>query len=147
MFNINNLVEKLEGDLKGKFEAAESGQALLTGRENVVQLIKSLKEKTGFSRLGDITSVDYRDYFEVVYHLLSDEAELLAIRVKLEKNDAKIPSIISIWKAADSQEREIYDLMGIDFEGHGNLKRILCPDDFEGHPLRKDFKLDTVNRF
>jgi NADH-quinone oxidoreductase subunit C len=58
-----------------------------------------------------------------------------------------MPSIVSLWMAADPQEREVYDMMGIIFEGHGNLTRILCPDDFEGHPLQKSFKLDKVSRF
>ena len=95
----------------------------------------------------DITSADYEDRFEVVYHLVNDEVRLLTVKVKLEKSDSIEPSIVSIWRYADLMEREIYDLMGITFEGHKNLKRILNCEDFVGHPLQKSFKLDVVSRF
>lgn len=147
MFNITSLFEKLNSRLKEKAELPEGGQAIYVKRESIIELLKTIKEETNFKRLADITSVDYEDRYEVVYHLLDDEANLLKIVVKLEKNDMVIPSIVGLWKAADSQEREVYDLMGIVFEGHGNLTRILCPDDFVGHPLQKSFKLDKVSRF
>lgn len=147
MFNITSLFEKLNVRFNGQVELPEGGQAIYAKREIIVEVLKMLKEETDFYRLADITSVDYEDRYEVLYHLLDNQANLLAIKVKLDKNDNVIPSIVSVWKAADPQEREVYDLMGIIFEGHGNLTRILCPDDFVGHPLQKSFKLDKVSRF
>lgn len=150
MANIADLMEKLNIPMKGQLTSSENGQAIFVKKEQLVDLMKILKEDFKYWLLTDITSADYSEYYEVVYHLMGDAAELLCIKVKLEKADndePSVPSIVSIWKAADAQEREIFDLMGITFEGHGNLKRILCPDDFVGHPLRKSFKLDPVSRF
>lgn len=150
MANIADLMEKLNIPMKGQLTSSENGQAIFVKKEQLVDLMKILKEDFKYWLLTDITSADYNEYYEVVYHLMGDAAELLCIKVKLEKADndeTSVPSIVSIWKAADAQEREIFDLMGITFEGHGNLKRILCPDDFVGHPLRKSFKLDPVSRF
>lgn len=147
MIDINVLVEKLNESFKGRLELSENGQAVIAKREDIVEVLKTLKEKFNYIRLMDETSVDYEDRFEVVYHLMNDEIKLLEVKVKLDKNDNKIPSITSLWRYADNMEREIYDLMGIVFEGHENLKRILNPEDFEGHPLQKSFKLDIVERF
>ncbi len=94
-----------------------------------------------FDYLEGITSVDYIDYFEVVYNLVSlEENHSMVMKVQAygrEKPEA--PSVVSIWKTADFQEREEYDLMGIVFTGHPNLKRIMMWEGFPGHPLRKDF--------
>ncbi len=147
MFDITNLLEKLNSNFEGQLELSENCQAIYAKRHHIVKLLQMLKDKYNYTRLVDITSADYEDRYEVVYHLTDNKTELLAIKVKLEKDDNVIPSIVSIWKAADPQEREIYDLMGIVFEGHGNLTRILCPDDFEGHALQKSYKLDRVSRF
>lgn len=147
MIDASNLVEKLNIILKGKVELSENGQAIYSNRENIAGVLKTLKEKFNYVRLMDVTAVDYEDRFEVVYHLLNDEVELLAVKVKLEKSDNVMPSAASVWIYAEEMEREIYDLMGIVFEGHENLKRIFNTEDFIGHPLQKSFKLDVVSRF
>lgn len=147
MVDISNLIEKLDVTFKGQLELSESGKAIYAKRENIIEVLKTIKEDFKFGRLADLAAADYEDRFEVVYHLLNDAADLLAVKVKLDKSNSTIPSVTSIWKAADPQEREAYDLMGIIFEGHDNLTRILCKDDFVGHPLQKSFKLDTVKRF
>ena len=146
MTNIMDLAEKLNTQMEGNLEFSEGKQYLYINGEDIVKLMQVLKDDFEYKRLADIASVDYNDYFEVVYHLLDEKAELLEVKVKVEKDYGKIPSIVSIWKAADVQEREVYDMMGIIFEGHNNLKRILCKDDFEGHPLLKTFKLQPVGR-
>lgn len=147
MVDYKKLAEGLNDKFDGHLELAEGVNAIFSKREDLVLLFETLKGKYGFNRLADIAAVDYEEGYEVVYHLLNESAELLCVKVKLDKSDCTIPSISSIWKAADPQEREAYDLMGIIFEGHTNLTRILCPDDFIGHPLRKDFKLDIPDRF
>lgn len=147
MIDMISLVEKLNVRFEGKLELSENGQSIYANKQNIVQLLQTLKEEFGFIRLVDITSVDYIERYEVVYHLTNDAIELLPIKVKLEKDDNAIPSIMSIWVAADPMEREVYDLMGIVFEGRENLTRILTPEDFVGHPLQKSFKLDKVSRF
>lgn len=147
MDNREQLFEKLNARFKGSLALSEDGQAIYAGRENIVALLKALKTEHGYAMLADITSAEYSDRLEMVYHVMSpSNADVVRVKVKLDKNSLKVPTITSLWKAADVQEREIYDLMGITFEGHPNMKRILCPDDFEGHPLRKDFKLERAER-
>jgi NADH-quinone oxidoreductase subunit C len=96
-----------------------------------------------FSFLSDITTVDrfpMEPRFEVNYQLLSiDLAQRLRLKVKLPGNDPVLPSVFPIWPTADWHERESFDLFGIRFEGHPNLRRIVLPDEWEGHPLRKDY--------
>jgi len=94
-----------------------------------------------FDYLNYITAIDYYDHFEVVYQLTSTEHNhslVLKTRCYHRENPA-LPSIVSLWQGADFQEREIYDLMGIKFEGHPNMKRIVLWEGFPGHPLRKDY--------
>ncbi len=147
MIDIAGLYEKLKASFSDQIELSENNKSLYAKRESIVGILKALKEELGYDRLLDVTSADYEDRFEVVYNVINDEMNILTIKVKLDKNDNKIPSVESVWRYANPMEREIYDLMGIVFEGHENLNRIFNPEDFEGHPLRKSYKLDIVNRF
>ena len=94
-----------------------------------------------FETLTAISAVDYIEYFEVVYHLLSMRRNHSAVvKTRLyDRGEPTLPSAIDVWRGAELQEREIWDLMGVRFEGHPNMKRILLWEDFPGHPLRKDF--------
>lgn len=100
----------------------------------------------GFSFLSDITTVDrfpLEPRFELNYHLLSlDRRERLRLRVRVTGGDAAVASVTPVWPTANWHERENFDLFGIRFEGHPNLRRILMPDDWEGHPLRKDYPVE-----
>ncbi|HSK78537.1 MAG TPA: NADH dehydrogenase (quinone) subunit D [Thermoanaerobaculia bacterium] len=100
-------------------------------------------KETQFDLMLDLCGVDFPDReerFEAVYHLYSiPRASRLRLKVPLAENDAVLPSLISVWKGADWFEREIYDMFGVTVEGHPNLRRILCHEGFEGHPLRKDY--------
>ena len=94
-----------------------------------------------FDYLNYITAIDYYDHFEVVYQLTSlEHNHSLVLKTKChQRENPALPSIVSLWQVADFQEREIYDLMGIKFEGHPNMKRIVLWEGFPGHPLRKDY--------
>lgn len=94
-----------------------------------------------FDYIDNLTAVDYLDYFEVVYHLVSlQHNHSLVLKTRLhDRENPVVPSVTNIWAGADFQEREVWDLFGIRFEGHPNLKRILLWEGFEGHPLRRDF--------
>jgi NADH-quinone oxidoreductase subunit C len=93
-----------------------------------------------FDYPGDILGLDYMDYFEVVYQLRSfTHGHDVTIKCRTDREEATLPSVVSIWPGADFQEREIYDMYGITFTGHPNLSRILLWDEFEGFPLRKDY--------
>ncbi|WP_196595023.1 NADH-quinone oxidoreductase subunit C [Pectinatus frisingensis] len=106
-----------------------------------LSFMKLLKNEYGFDMLSNVTSVDYVDHFEVVYDLVNrSEYEELMIKVFLKRETPEIPSLMPLWPEVDFQEREQYDLMGIKFIGHPDLRRILMPDNYEDHPLRKDFK-------
>ncbi len=99
--------------------------------------------ENAFDMLVDVTAVDYlgrRPRFEVVYHLYSVEKNhRVRIKVPLEEDDVTIPSVVSVWSGANWLEREAWDLYGIKFDGHPALKRIYLYEEFEGHPLRKDY--------
>lgn len=117
--------------------------AIVLKSERLVEVARFLKDNPefGFDYLANLTAVDYLDYFEVVYHLFSlvhNHSLVLKVRC-YDRERPTIPSVVSIWRAADFQEREVYDLMGIVFKGHPNLKRLLLWEGFAGHPLRKDY--------
>jgi NADH-quinone oxidoreductase subunit C len=94
-----------------------------------------------FNYLNDITSTDYFDYFEVVYRLTSlEHNHTISLKVRCcDRLQPELPSLTGYWRGADFMEREIFDLMGISFNGHPNLKRIVLWEGFAGHPLRKDY--------
>jgi NADH-quinone oxidoreductase subunit C len=85
--------------------------------------------------------VDYKDRIEVVYVLYSMEHHHRhTLKCRLPREDPHLPSVESVWKVANWHEREAYDMFGVLFDGHSDMRRILCPDDWEGYPLRKDYK-------
>ena len=96
--------------------------------------------------LADVTAVDWypsKPRFEVVYHLLSiPRKQRVRLKVKLSGDDVRIESVTSVWPAANYFEREIFDLFGVHFDGHPYLRRIMMPDDWQGHPLRKDYPVE-----
>ena len=98
-------------------------------------------EELDFQYLNAISAIDFVGHFELVYHLTSFRRGYKAtMRARLEgRENLAAPSVYHLWRGADFQEREIWDLMGIRFEGHPNMKRIMLWEGFEGHPLRKDF--------
>jgi len=109
-----------------------------------LDILKLFKDN-GFNFLADMTAIDNLtlggfERFSVVYHLLSHETkERVTVKAYVPEDGPELPSAESLWKTADWQEREIYDLFGISFKGHPNLVRIMNPDDYKGHPLRKDY--------
>ena len=106
----------------------------------VCRLLKNTPD-LDFSVVTSISAVDYVEYFELVYHLLSmrlNQSTVVKSRC-YGREEPAVPSVVDIWRGAELQEREIWDLMGIRFDSHPNMKRILLWEDFPGHPLRKDF--------
>lgn len=114
--------------------------------EQLVDVCLVIKNDLGYRMLMSITAVDWKTSFELIYHLCRlDSAFPLVLRCHLPREEApEVASLVPFWAGADFQEREIYDLMGIVFAGHPDLRRILLADDFQGHPLRKDFQQDPT---
>jgi NADH-quinone oxidoreductase subunit C len=120
-----------------------SQQSLVVDKEFLLSVATYLKTTPGldFDYLTAITAVDYYDYFEVIYQLtsLQHNHSLVVKTCCYRRDNPSLPSVVGLWRGADFQEREIYDLMGIIFDGHPNLKRIFLWEGFQGHPLRKDY--------
>lgn len=121
---------------------------LVVSREQLRRVAEYLASEPSlqFSFLSDITTVDrfpIEPRFEVNYHLVSlDRHERLRLKVCLPGTDAVVPTLTSVWPTANWHERENFDLFGIRFDGHPDLCRILLPDEWEGHPLRKDYPVE-----
>jgi NADH-quinone oxidoreductase subunit C len=121
---------------------------VVVARDQLLVLMQLLKDELGFDLLVDVTCVDYLNYrdatnrFGLVYLLANtDSNERLTIRVFLNEPDLTVPSMYDLWKGADWLEREVFDMFGIVFAGHPDLRRILMPEEFTAFPLRKDYPL------
>ena len=130
------------------FHTDKGDEIVYAKKEGIRELLSSLKKdpEFDFNLLVDIFSVDYLHWeekevrFEVVYNLYSiQKKQRLFVKALVPELDAEIDSVVSVWPAADWYEREVYDMMGIVFKGHPNLKRILMYESFQGYPLRKDY--------
>ena len=145
------LREKFSDDVLDSYQ--HLGQnAVLIKRDNIVAVCRYLRDECSMNHLMCLTGVDnskrtstvdpFSERFEVVYQLYSiAEKQMIRLRAQIPEDNCSIGSITSLWTGADWLERECYDLMGIEFEGHPDLRRILTPEDWEGHPLRKEYPL------
>jgi NADH-quinone oxidoreductase subunit C len=119
---------------------------IIVRKEDIVPVCQFLRDdpELSYSFLSDICGVDYlerKPRFDVIYNLYSIEKNH-RVRLKVQVDEGEIvPSVTSVWSGANWFEREVFDMFGIKFDGHPNLRRILMPEDWEGHPLRKDFPL------
>ena len=136
------VASRLEEQFPASIVKSDKGSIYIKS-EALLDVISFLKTSPDYSfdYLNYITATDYIDYFEVVYQLTSlEHNHTLIIKTRCDdRENPSVPSIVSLYQGADFQEREVYDLMGIRFEGHPNLKRIMLWEGFQGHPLRKDF--------
>jgi NADH-quinone oxidoreductase subunit C len=151
---MNEILQSTLDTLRERFEAQVSefrGQTTLTIQpEHIVSVIQTLRDGSsdyaGFDMLADLTAVDYwpkmEPRFHVVYQLASVKYnQRLTVRVPVHGESPNVPSVEGIFPNANWYEREVWDLFGIHFEGNSDLRRILMPTDWEGHPLRKDYPL------
>jgi len=133
------------GDDVGPLSEAKIDPWTVVKKERLVEVCRFLRSEPdlAFDLLEDLTALDWpkRNAIEVVYHLLS-YGKLHTFKLKVEADRARpvVPSLDPVWKAANWLEREVYDLFGVEFTGHPDLRRILLPDDWQGHPLRKDYQ-------
>ena len=140
---LSKIKERLPGAVLDITEFAGEHILHVQGQD-ILKVLTDLKDD-GFNFLADLTAIDNLtlggfERFAVSYHLLSHKtAERVTVKAYISEEKPSLPSVESLWKTADWQEREVFDLYGIRFEGHPNLIRIMNPDDFEGYPLRKDY--------
>jgi len=140
---LSKIKEKLPSAVLDITEFAGE-QILHVKGQDILKVLTELKDY-GFNFLADLTAIDNLtlggfDRFAVSYHLLSHKtAERATVKAYISEGKPSLPSVESLWKTADWQEREVFDLYGIKFEGHPNLIRIMNPDDYDGYPLRKDY--------
>ncbi|MGQ9805006.1 MAG: NADH-quinone oxidoreductase subunit C [Chlorobiales bacterium] len=121
---------------------------LLIQTDFIVDVCRTLKEEHGFNYCADICGADRfseEERFEVIYNLTNlDKPMRIRLKVRVSEETPVVPSVVSVWKGANWHERETYDMYGIRFDGHPDLRRMYMPEDFEYYPLRKDFPLIGV---
>jgi NADH-quinone oxidoreductase subunit C len=123
--------------------AADQQETIVVAPERILDVCRALHDgpDLGFGFLADITAADFwprEPRFQVVYHLASATTRL-RIKTLVPGSSARLPTVRAVWPAAGWLEREVWDMFGIVFDGHDDLRRLLMPEDWEGHPLRKDF--------
>jgi len=122
---------------------------IVVAPQSILDVCRFLREdpRLAMDHLELLGGVDYKDRIEVVYITYSmSQRHRITAKVRLPREDPRVASVESIWPVANWHEREAYDMFGVFFEGHSDLRRILCPDDWEGYPLRKDYKYPTQYR-
>ena len=133
-----------------KLQDAIAGSVISTGKTDILVDANKLQQVAGFLKntagldfdyLTFVTAVDYLEYMEIVYRLVSlkNNRSLILKTRCYNREDPVIPSVVSLWRAAYYQEREIFDLFGIKFDGHPDMRRLLLWEGFVGHPLRRDY--------
>jgi NADH-quinone oxidoreductase subunit C len=124
----------------------DRGELTLSIAPEEIQNVATAIKAAGYNAFEDVTAVDWfpsSPRFQVSYHILSHaHKDRIRLRVMLPAEDPAVDTVSSIWLGANYYEREVFDLFGIRFEGHPNLRRILMPDDWNGHPLRKDYPVE-----
>ena len=139
---MEGIAEKFPGALE-EIKSALGEDTITLKKETILPICRYLKEK-GYNFLSDLTGLDLgiekEPRYQVVYHLYSIEtAKRLRLKVNLSSQDPAVETVTVVWKTANWFEREAYDLLGITFTNHPDLTRILLPDGFDGHQLRKDY--------
>lgn len=150
---LSTIAESLNQKVSGceaVYNEVEAGDPSITVKaEHILAVCKELRDTHGFHSLQLISAVDLSDHFEVVYVLGNfDNGNEMLLKTEVARPEdinaeVSIDSVCEVWSAANFQEREAYDMMGIRFNNHPDMRRILCPDDWEGFPLRKDYVAAT----
>jgi NADH-quinone oxidoreductase subunit C len=140
---LQNTLEALQKNFSAAADTFRDHLSIAICREDLIDICTLLRDEFSFRVLTDQTAVDYwkrrEPRFEVVYQLHNREKDQrLFLRIPIPEEDPALPSVVGIFPNANWYEREIWDLFGIRFEGHPDLRRLLLPKDWEGHPLRKD---------
>lgn len=140
---IQQIIQTIDGRYPGTLVSVDQGgqiPALLLNRKWVVRVLFILRDEFDFESLMCETASDKRDRIVLIYHLFSTKhRQKLAVKVELPREEPRVETAEEVWRAANWYEREIFDLFGVEFVGHSDLVRIMLPQDWEGHPLLKDY--------
>ncbi len=146
MADLQTLLQEKLGEKMQEFQPGKDMLRIFVDRANLDAVMQTLRNDPDFAFdfLTLLSTVDYKEHLEVVYHLRNmTTKQQLCVRVKVPSDDARVPSVTKYWATAGWHEREGFDLMGIRFEGHPDLRRLLLPNWWEGYPLRKDYGKDV----
>lgn len=152
--SVQAVVEKLQEKFAGAVQEVTEFRGettVVVNKDNIVAICTWLKQEQGFNLLTDLCGVDYlgqkAQRFMVVYNIYNIKThERLRVKAPVAENDARIDTVSGVWGTANWHERECWDLMGISFNNHPDLRRILLAADWVGHPLRKDYPLQGPDR-
>jgi NADH-quinone oxidoreductase subunit C len=147
--SLDDTIDKLKRAFTDVGASEFRGQRrVVVPRAAIDRVLRALKEQYGFDMLVDLTCVDYLDYldatdrFGLVYLLANTETnERITVRTFVNDPQPSVPSVVGLWEAANWLEREVWDMFGIRFIGHPDLRRLVMPEEFSAHPLRKDYPL------
>jgi len=148
-FGADVVLRFLEVETVGKDKISYSPPQILIAAEDIAEVARFALDEPDlrFDSLMSLAAVDRGETFSVVYHLHSmTHRHKIAFRVDVARVNPVVPTVSDVWRTAEWHEREAFDLMGIQFAGHPDLRRILLPDDWVGHPLRKDYKMPLFYR-
>jgi NADH-quinone oxidoreductase subunit C len=147
MFNFDQLKER-NPELQFETVDVAGDVAAIVSRENILAVARQLKEEFGFLQLIDAFGMDRMESklrFEVTYNLRNHKTQQrIFLKVRCDERDSHVPSLCSVWTGCNWNEREAYDMYGVIFDGHPDLRRMYMPEDYEYFPLRKDFPLMGV---
>jgi NADH-quinone oxidoreductase subunit C len=144
--SLKPVVTALQTEFNAEVSEFRNEVTLLVQPEQNVEVLTALRDRFGFNFLIDVTAVDYwpqeAPRFHIIYQLVAlNDSRLLRVRVPLENSATMLRTCEKIWQSANWYEREIFDMFGIRFDGHSDMRRIIMPYEWEGHPLRKDYPL------
>jgi NADH-quinone oxidoreductase subunit C len=147
---MNSILKEIANSLQERFELQQDEYRdqviLVVPAEKIVAVVQALKGEFGFNMLSDLTAVDYWPNDDPRFHIIYQVRDLtrnliITLRVPLAGNAPRMETLEKVFPNANWHERELWDMFGITFEGHSDLRRIIMPYDWEGHPLRKDYPL------
>lgn len=144
MKDIYDIIQKRFPDHKLEFKDESNARFIIVPKEIIDRVCGFLVEELSFNYLCSLSGVDQKEHIEVVYHIGSvSKPEIVVLKVYLPKENPEVPTVENIFPSASLFERETWEMLGVGFSGHHNLKRLLLPEDWVGHPLRKDYKYPT----
>lgn len=143
-------LERFSTVRKSEFRAADGTPTFIVPAEVLLDVMRYLRDEERFTMLEDLTAIDWHPReprFQVVYNLIALERQkVIRLKVELKGENPSIPSLTILWPGANWYEREVFDLFGITFEDHPDLRRIEMPEDWDGHPLRRDYPITGPRR-